>query len=252
MYLFWTLFLVFFTTSSLYAADETRLEEVVVTATRYEEKLSDVPANVSVVTEEDIKNSTAQDIPDLLRTEAGIHVYDIGGNRRNLVVDLRGFGETAPLNTLVLVDGRRINQADLSGVDWFQIPIDRVKKIEIIRGGRGSVLYGDNAAGGVINIITQEGETLKAGADLSGGSYGAVNGNAHVSAVSNNISSYVSAAYLTSDGYRDNSAIEAKDFGMNTDYTFKDFVDLRFSFGYHKDETGLPGALKESDFEAGK
>ena len=252
MYLFWTLFLIFFVTSSVYAGDETRLEEVVVTATRYEEKLADVPANVSVITEEDIKNSTAQDIPDLLRTEAGIHVYDIGGNRRNLVVDLRGFGETAPLNTLVLVDGRRINQADLSGVDWFQIPIDRVKKIEIIRGGRGSVLYGDNAAGGVINIITQEGETFKGGTDLSGGSYSTFKGDAHVSAVSNSISSYVSAAYLTSDGYRNNSAIEAKDFGMNTNYTLKDFMTLRFSFGYHKDETGLPGALKESDFEAGK
>jgi iron complex outermembrane receptor protein len=238
--------------SSVYAGDEARLEEVVVTATRYEEKLADVPANVSVITEEDIKNSTAQDIPDLLRTEAGIHVYDFGGNRRNLVVDLRGFGETAPLNTLVLVDGRRINQADLSGVDWFQIPIDRVKKIEIIRGGRGSVLYGDNAAGGVINIITQEGETLKGGADLSGGSYGTFKGSAHVSAVSNNISSYLSAAYLTSDGYRDNSAIEAKDFGMNTNYTLKDSMNVGFSFGYHKDETGLPGALKESDFKAGK
>lgn len=252
MYVLWTLLLILLAASSVCAQDETRLEEVVVTATRYEEKLADVPSNISVITEKDIKNSTAQDVPDLLRTEAGIHVYDIGGNRRNLVVDLRGFGETAPLNTLVLVDGRRINQADLSGVDWSQIPIERVKKIEIIRGGRGSVLYGDNAAGGVINIITQEGDTFKGGADLSGGSYGTFKGAAHVNAASNNISSYFSAAYLTSDGYRDNSAIKAKDLGMNTNYTLKDFMNLRFSFGYHKDETGLPGALKESDFDAGK
>ena len=252
MYVLWTLLLILLASSSVCAQDETRLEEVVVTATRYEEKLADVPSNISVITEEDIKNSPAQDVPDLLRAEAGIHVYDIGGNRRNMVVDLRGFGETAPLNTLVLVDGRRINQADLSGVDWSQIPIGRVKRIEIIRGGRGSVLYGDNAAGGVINIITQEGEAFKGGADLSGGSYGTFKGSAHVSAVLNNISSYLSAAYLTSDGYRDNSATEAKDFGMNTNYTLKDFMNVRFSFGYHKDETGLPGALKESDFKAGK
>ena len=77
------------------------------------------------------------------------------GNRRNYRVDLRGFGETAQSNTLVLVDGRRINQADLSGTDWALIPIDRVKRIEIIRGGRGSILYGDNAAGGVISARTK-------------------------------------------------------------------------------------------------
>ena len=106
----------------------TTLEEVVVTATRQEEKISFVPANVTVVTETDIKNSTAYDLPDLLRNQIGVHVNDIAGNRRNYTVDLRGFGETASLNTLVLVDGRRINEADLSGSDWSLIPLDRVNE----------------------------------------------------------------------------------------------------------------------------
>ena len=72
-------------------------------------------------------------------------------------MDIRGFGETGPLNTLVLVDGRRVNEIDLSGVDWTQIPLDQVERIEIVRGS-GSVLYGDNAVGGVINIITKKPE----------------------------------------------------------------------------------------------
>lgn len=251
MHRLWAVFIIFFMASSVCAQDAPRLEEIVVTATRYEEKLSEVPAHVTVIAEEDIKNSPARNIPDLLRT-AGIHVYDIGGNRRNIAVDLRGFGETAPLNTLVLVDGRRINQVDLSGVDWFQIPIERVKKVEIIRGGRGSVLYGDNASGGLINIITKEGDAFSGGGEISGGSYGTFKGSAYGSGVWNNVSAYLSAGYLTSGGYRDNSDTEAKDFGMNTDYNFKDFISVRFSFGYHKDKTGLPGALKESDFEAGR
>ena len=71
----------------------TTLEEVVVTATRQEEKISSVPANVTVVTETDIKNSTAYDIPDLLREQTGVHVNDIAGNRRNYTVDLRAFGD---------------------------------------------------------------------------------------------------------------------------------------------------------------
>lgn len=248
----WLILLPFLMVSSAWAEEEIKLDEVVVTATRYEEKLPDIPAHVTVITEEDIQNSPAQNIPDLLRSEAGIHVYDFGGNRRNVSVDLRGFGETSSLNVLVLVDGRRANQADLSGIDWVQIPIDRIEKIEIVRGGRGSVLYGDNAAGGVINIITKEGDALKGGAEIAGGSYNTFQSSAYVSGGFHNLSAYLSAGYLTSDGYRDNSDTEARDFGISADYTIRDFMKLKFSAGYHKDETGLPGALKESDFEAGR
>src|SRR4030042_4402657 len=159
---------------SLASAEEKNviLEEVVVTATRYEEQPSKVPANITVITEKDINSSSAQNIPELLRTETGILVNDISGNRRNYTVDLRGFGETASSNILVLVDGRRVTQSDLSGVDWTEIPLERVKRIEIIRGGRGGVLYGAHATGGVINIITKEEDTFKAGAELAAGSYG--------------------------------------------------------------------------------
>jgi iron complex outermembrane receptor protein len=235
---------------SLFAEEQT-LEEIVVTATRYEEKTSIVPASVTVISEEDIQQSTAQTIPDILRMEVGIHVNDITGNRRTFTVDLRGFGETASFNTLVLVDGRKVNEPDLSGVDWTVIPLERVKRIEIIRGGSGSVLYGDNAAGGVINIITKEGDTLKGGAEIASGSYGTFKSDAYASGNLDNLSFYLSGRYFTSDGYRENSDTEAKDFGVNLNYNAADLVKLYISGGYHKDNTGLPGALKESDFAAG-
>ena len=235
------------------AEEETvTLSEVVVTATRYEEQVSGVPAHVSVITKEDIQNSPAQNIPELLKTETGVHVNDIAGNNRNYTVDLRGYGETASSNTLVLVDGRRINQADLSGVDWTEIPLERVERIEIIRGGRGSVLYGDNASGGVINIITKEGYLpKKATGELAAGSYGTFKANASVDAKYDDLSVSLMGKYLTSDGYRDNSNTEAKDAGFNATYHVRDFLRIDFSSGYHKDNTGLPGALKESDFAAG-
>lgn len=224
---------------------------VVVTATRYEESVFSVPANVTVIGEKEIKNSASADIPELLRTISGIHVSDISGNRRNYMVDLRGFGETAAMNTLVLVDGRRSNQADLSGVDWSQIPLDRVERIEIIRGGRASVLYGDNAAGGVINIITQKGETFKTGGEISGGSYDTYRANAFIRGAGKNITYAFSSSYMDSDGYRDNSETEAKDFGADFGYLFGEWGNMNLSFGYHEDDTGLPGALKRSDLAAG-
>lgn len=234
------------------AEEKIAIGEVVVTATRYEESITDVPANVSVISEEVIKNSTAQNIPDLLRSEVGVHVSDITGNRRSFTVDLRGFGETSSLNTLVLVDGRRVNQADLSGVDWTEIPLERVSRIEIIRGGRGSVLYGDNATGGVINIITKEGAGgLSAGLASAGGSYDTFKADSYVSGSLKDFSFHLSGNYLKSDGYRDNSRTDPKDLGLDTAYYVKDYLKINLSSGYHKDHTGLPGALKESDFASG-
>ncbi|MFO7859761.1 MAG: TonB-dependent receptor [Desulfosalsimonas sp.] len=210
-----------------------------------------MPANISVITEEEIQNSPARDVPDLLRTEAGVHVSDISGNRRSYSVDLRGFGETASMNTLVLVDGRKINSPDLSATDWTLIPVDRIERIEIIRGGRGSVLYGDNAAGGAINIITKQGKGFDASAEIAGGSYDTGKANAQISGSHKDLSYSLTGSYLTSDGYRDNSDTRAKDVGANLDYFASDRVKLYLSSGYHEDKTGLPGGLKESDFAAG-
>ena len=234
------------------AEERATLEEVVVTATRYGEKIADIPANITIISEKEISNSTAQNIPELLRSEVGVHVSDIVGNQRSYTVDLRGFGETSALNTLVLIDGRRVNQSDLSGVDWSQIPLAQVSRIEIVRGGRGSVLYGDNATGGVINIITKEGaEGVKGGAGLEAGSYGTFKTEAHASGGTKNFSLNLNGDYLKSDGYRKNSDVEAKDAGIHAVYYAKDFLKIDFSSGFHREDDGLPGALKESDFAQG-
>jgi iron complex outermembrane recepter protein len=233
--------------------DETpqAMKEVVVTATRYAEEIAKVPANVSVFSEKDINNSTARDVADFLRMAPGVHVNDVTGGQRFYSVDLRGFGETAKLNTLVLVDGRRTNQADLSGTEWAQIPLDRVERIEIVRGGRASVLYGDNAAGGVVNIITKKGEHFEAGAEVSGGSYDTYKVSAHLSGSQKGLSYAINGSYMDTDGYRDNSQNQIKDIGLNLGYLVGEKLAFNLSHGYHKDTAGLPGAIKDSDFAAG-
>jgi iron complex outermembrane recepter protein len=227
------------------------MEEVVVSATRHEEKLTDVPASVTILTEQDIRGTSARNIPELLRMQPGIQVNDISGNRRSYSVDLRGFGESAPANTLVLIDGRRVTLPDLSGTDWAMVPLERIERIEIIKGGGGSVLYGDNAAGGVVNIITKQGKAFHAGGEVSAGSYNTYKTTGFVEGKERNLSYQFTGAYGTSDGYRVNSRTEGGDAGMDLLFIPAEKVKLSLSGGYHQDNTGLPGALKDSDFAAG-
>lgn len=223
-------------------------EQVTVTASRYREKTVRVPANVSVITEEDIAASTAVDIPSLLRTLANVQVIDITGNRRHYSVDLRGIGETAASNTLVLVDGRRVN---LPSVDWIHIPLERVRRIEITRGGRGSVLYGDNAGAGVINIITREEGPTRLNLEMSGGSYGSLRPSGQVSGTRGGVSYGAAGSYFQSDNYRDNSDLQGGDVGGRLGFTLGDRGRLDVSGGFHTDNVGLPGAIRESQFQAG-
>jgi iron complex outermembrane receptor protein len=232
--------------------DDVVMGEVVVTASRQAEETVKVPANVTVVTAEDIKNSTAQNVAEVLGSLEGFHVSDITGNKRSYTVDLRGFGESAPSNLLVLVDGRRINQADLGGTDWNLIPLERINRIEILRGGRGSVLYGDNAAAGVINIITKEGGGKPEGnISVQYGSYATFKSAASMDAAGELWSVGISANYLDSDGYRDNSESEAKDVGLNLRLDPSETIRFHLSGGYHEDRTGLPGSLLQSELDAG-
>jgi iron complex outermembrane receptor protein len=227
------------------------LEPVVVTASRQEEKTVKVPALVTVVTAEDIQQSTAQNVAEVLSMVGGIHVMDTGGNKRNYWVDLRGFGESAPQNLLLLVDGRRVNLPDLSGPDWNLIPLERIARIEVIRGSRGSVIYGDNATQGVINIITKEGRQLEGTITAQYGSYDTFRSNGAVSGATERLSYDLTVDYLKSDGYRDNSDADAKDIGANLRIDPTDALQLQLSAGYHYDDTRNPGAILESDFEAG-
>lgn len=227
-------------------SDEVTLEPVVVTGTRDAQEIRKIPANVTLITKEEIQESNAKTVADVLRDKTDVVVRDLYGNGKTVSVDIRGSGETAPLNTLVLVDGRRVNQTDLSGVDWSQIPLDQVERIEIVRGA-GSVLYGDNAVGGVINIITKRPEkALSANGEAAGGSFGYNRESASVSGKWGPLSAILNASHNSTKGYRENGFLRAGDVGGKLIYDLNDAISFNFSGGFHRDDTGLPGALPES------
>jgi iron complex outermembrane receptor protein len=250
IFCFFTLYLITFVPFSLMAQEkEVTLETVVVTATRDGQEIRKVPANVTVITREQIEQSNAKSTVDLLRNEVGVAVRDFTGSGKTVSVDIRGFGETGPLNTLVLVDGRRVNEIDLSGADWTQIPLDQIERVEILR-GPGSVLYGDNAVGGVVNIITKKPDKpLSVRGEIVRGSYLFHKESASVSGKSGPVSAGIYGNYSSTEGYRENGFFRYKDAGGKILYDLSEAIHLSFNGNFHRDAFGLPGALPQLLYE---
>ncbi|MEA3489895.1 MAG: TonB-dependent receptor [Candidatus Omnitrophota bacterium] len=225
------------------------LGDMVVTPGRTMEYVYNINKNASVITSEEIEQANPQDLQQILIRESGIVINGYLGNAKDSNVGMRGFGETGLLNCVILIDGRRTNQIDLSGPDLSQIDINAVDRIEIIRGAN-SVLYGDNATGGVINIITKRGEkgdhieyTQEYGSFRYWKQYFSVNGGHDL------MDYFFSYSYQDSDGYRANNAYEANDIFTSITIRPDDFVDVHFSSGYHRDWYGQPGALYDGNMQ---
>jgi len=229
-----------------------RLDDIVVTATRTSAPLVEAPANVSIITKEDIEEMGALTVIDVFKREPGVFTSNLLDNPKNAQVDIRGYGETAPQNVLFLVDGRRINNIDLSGTDLSQIPLEMIERIEIYR-GPATVLYGDNAVAGAVNIITKKGEdkpTVKAG--MMAGSYATYSSSLSAFGKEGKFSYYTLGSSYDTNGYRQNNNLQMKDlFGS---FTLDAYENLSFSLkaGYHKDRYGLPGYLSYTDLASGR
>jgi iron complex outermembrane recepter protein len=188
-----------------------------------------VGASSTVITAEDIAQSPAQTVQEIIAQTPGVQLTNLYGgvNGAGTTVDLRGFGAFSSSNTLVLVNGRRLNDLDAQGVDLSTIPRDSIERIEITRGNSGAVLYGDNAVGGVINIVTKTGiggPPVSIRAEAGVGSFN--QSMASVSATTNS-GPWSTAFYgvgIKSDGYRDNNALDQRSGGGDLRYTTPEFT----------------------------
>jgi len=218
-------------------------ETIVVTPSRFPQALSGQAANTSVITRRDIENNPATTLPEILAEQTGVGMRDLFGNNAVAsTIDLRGFGAAAGQNTLILLDGRHLNDIDLSGIDWSAIPLSAIERIEIVRGG-SSVLHGSGAVAGVVNIITRsplaQPNQLTASARL--GSFdtqdyqlgGTLSGEA--------AGIRISADQYRSDGWRDNN--ESRQNSLYGDARWKhELGELVFKFGGNTQDVRLPGA----------
>ena len=206
-----------------------------------------VGASTSVITSQDIERSPSQSLPDILAQQVGVQVTHVTGSPTgvNDMVDVRGFGAFAQSNVLVLVNGRRYQDFDLQGFDFSQIPINSIERVEITRGMSGTVLYGDGAIGGVINIVTK----TASGAPFSGrvegavGSYGFGEGRVSASATSGPWSSAIYANAATSQGYRQNSQLSQQNAVGNLSYRSPEWTGYLNIIG-DSQRQNLPGTLQ--------
>lgn len=220
-------------------------DAIVVSATRFSEDARRLPASTTVITAEQLRTSAARTLPELLQEQVGITMKDFYGNNGAVTsVDLRGFGVTGPQNTLILLDGRRVTDIDLSSVQWSAIPLAGIERIEILR-GTGAVLYGDGASAGVINIVSRS--PLKQGPALEAfgraASFNTREGQLYGSYASGNLGVNASTYGFTSDGYRANNRNEQQNNSASLRWALGDTtLDLRAA-GDAQD-LRLPGARR--------
>lgn len=231
--------------------DELETPEVVVSSTRLPDAPVDartLPAKVTVITAEDIRRTGAKTVQEAIQWATGIVMYDQVGNAFQQTIDLRGYnGQPVPATT-VFVDGMRMNEPDFNTVNFDLIPFDTIERIEIIPGA--SAIYGKNAMGGAINIITKRGsDKHQATGETLFGSFHRERYTINASGPIGKFDYYTNFARETESGYRDESAARISRFFGKLGYRPTSDTDLTVSYTYVKDRLQQAGSLPISQAE---
>ncbi len=193
------------------------LKPIIVSASRMEQALQTAPVGASVILGEQIRASSVRDANEAVRLLGGAPSRgDLTGGRE-ASIDLRGYGEAAQQNLVVVIDGIRITENELASARLSAISPEMIERIEIIRGG-ASAVWGEGAAGGVIAVTTRG---VRAGLSATGSmaleSYSGRDAQVSVEAGSTDgFGFFARLRDVKSDGYRENSASQQNTFSLGT------------------------------------
>ncbi|WP_179953418.1 TonB-dependent receptor [Desulfobotulus mexicanus] len=217
-----------------------KLETIVVTAGREDKGAERLARPVRVLDRQDLSRIPGAGLVDVLAREAGLVPREGVGKSGGL--DIRGMGDTSSSNVLVLLDDVPMNARDLSGVDFSTIAMEDIERIEIIRGS-GAVHWGSGAVGGVIRIVTKKPAELSATLSSETGSFGHRKNRIQTSGSSKDFAFRLYGGHNQTSGYRENSAFEAKDAGLDLRLGRKGPFSFALSGHVHEDTYGLPGPV---------
>jgi iron complex outermembrane receptor protein len=230
-------------------AGDADAQRIVVTATRFPENADSLPFGVGVVTSADIQAAGIVTVNEALMKLLGVpgRLDFYGGG--DYALDLRGFGGTADSNQVVIVDGVRLSEADLSGTRLAGIPVNQIDRIEVIRGS-GAVLYGEGATGGVI-VITSKGAAgrvrREGEAYAAYGRYDTRDLQADASLPLGAFALDLAASKHVSDNHRDNFHSDAGAASVGGHWQL-DGWRLGAQAAHDELSTGLPGALTAQQY----
>ncbi|MCD6360576.1 MAG: TonB-dependent receptor [Armatimonadetes bacterium] len=222
------------------AADEEPGVDVTVVygATRTDAKSTDVAATVQIIDEEDIAASHAENVEDLLRTVPGVEIIQQGSRGGVTSVFMRGANSN---QTLVVVDGVRINNPMTGSVDLGNLTLDQIRRIEVVK-GPFTTLYGSDAVGGVIYVYTKPGAQVQNNVTVGAGGFGTTTATVSLGGGHGDRGWALSGSWIDTDGTRDvNSDYDGYTVAGRFDTPFAGGV-MTFSARYQDYDRGVPGS----------
>jgi len=224
---------------------DVELDKIVVTPSRIEESSGDVGRIVDVVTSQEIESEGAEDLGEVLTDLTSVNISSYGGPNATKSVRMRG---STAAQVLVLMDGRPINNPRDGEADLSNIPLDDIARVEVMH-GPGSSLYGSSAMGGVVNIITKnppkEGQKTELYSSF-GTARTYVERMLHGAKISK-LGYLISGGYQSSQGFRENSELNAKDCNLKLEYELNSENNLKLNSGFYKSRAGTPGPTSSFD-----
>ena len=228
---------------------ELAVEEVVVTASRLADAIQElrrVPGQVHVITAQDIERTQPSTVQEAIRQVPGIVLYDQNGNRFQPIVDLRGFNGQPNPTTSVFVDGVRVNEPDSNAVNFDLIPIQDVERIEVLPGAQA--VFGRNALGGVINIVTKRGaRTPQTTIESALGSFNHYRTSVATSGPLKDLDYYLGLSLDRESGFRDFSDGRVSKITGRLGYRPTEATDLSLGYTYVNDRLEQASTLKLSE-----
>ena len=226
------------------------LPQVVVTASRFANDPALAPIGASVITADEIRSAGIDSVNQAVRKIGGVFGRQSLNGTQDFDLDLRGFGVTSSQNMVVLVDGIRLSENEQAVALLSSISIETVERIEIMRGG-SSVLYGDGATGGVINVITKRGTAVGTHGSVTAeaGQFNHRAGRASVMKGWDGFSLDANVSKMESDNYRDNNAVKQENFSGGVQWASKE-GRAGFRVDAARQDSRFPGPLTMAQFES--